>query len=254
MGEIEVFQVFEEFSLPTGKTFQCRKGYWIVRDDLQSVTCVHKGEKAEYSLERLNLSNETDVMENIGFLNESSFFLLIIRSKNPMLFIVPFDSQCEYSIVDLNCLYFHLNVRDVFSPYDGVFCVISKEGISLHSLKLDCLYSYNAKIMRSCHDGDLLCCGNRNALWIHQFARNGKSYQLLDTTTDNVGFPLKIIARGRSAYLFRIAGGSPSVVKLTFRAKGRMANHPNICDLHSSDACVYSIINRNNHFILYRKL
>ena len=29
---------------------------------------------------------------------------------------------------------------------------------------------------------------------------------------------------------------------------------PDICDLHSSDTCVYSIINRNNHFILYRKL
>lgn len=232
MNQADVFRVFGRFPLPPGMVFSRGRDFWIVSDDLLSALCIFEGQRIDVSLEQLHLTKDDDSLKNIGLLeNLKSAFVFVLKGKLPILFVISLDTgKCDS--IQLNCLYFHTNILDVFSPYSGVFCVISEQGLSLHTMKLDCLDSCPAKISRYCIGGDMVAYGSRGKFYIHHFMDSGPSYLLLDSTTDAFGFPRILMTRGNVVYMIRDDGGYPVVVKLSFTPEERVhACHPSVCSL-----------------------
>ena len=234
MNKSSVFRLFEKFPLPAGTVFSRGRDFWIVSEDRQFALCIFEGERIEVSLEQLSLQKEHDVVKNIGMLeNGKNVFVFVVKGKVPIMYVLSLETKrCDS--IQLNCLYFHTHVLDVFSPYSGVFCVISEQGLSLHTMALDCIDSCRTRITRFCFGDNMVAYGSKGKLYIHHFIENGPSYLLLDSSSDVFGFPKIIVTRNNVIYMIRDDNGYPVVLKMSFTPEERVhACHPNICNLKS---------------------
>jgi hypothetical protein len=181
----------------------------VIRPDLQTLFCIQDGPPIPLTLSRLCLDPTTDTVTSIGFLTpDRDVFLFVARRKAPVLFFVRRDSD-RFRSLALNSLSFHSNVLDTFSPYTGTFCIISREGLSLHTLDLDCLFELRFTVTGYCFWGEFIAAGSPASITIHQFA-SGSHYELLKFDPDVLGFPRMIYANNQVLTL--VSGSDPIVV------------------------------------------
>lgn len=230
----EVLLVSEEQELPEGTTITNKDGVWIISDDATKLTVFHDQSVSTFSLSSLAAKENTFEVKNIGFLNDNKVFIYAKR-QDKLILIVVAREECDPLTILLDTFYFHNSILSVFSPYKGVFCVISREGLSLHNEHCVCLYTHRSVIKRCCYDDEMVIYEDNSRLVVHHLASDGTNYQLLELMPQLMPFPEKISAKfGKSLLLLGEFQGMILLFKIAYkRNQLNTACHPIMCNISS---------------------
>lgn len=198
----EVFKFISEQNLLEGKKILSSNAVWSFSPSL-SILCFNTGTiKGEYAITEFHLNPSTDKIINAGFIEDfKKIFVFCHRNKSPTLLLIYLDeinqNPKRYSTVLLSSLYFHNIVYNVFSPFQDSFCVISREGISIHSVNdLSVLYEkqYITNAILNCffHE-NLVAISDQKWLSFYRFSSKDKCEKLIKFKQNQASISLKYI-------------------------------------------------------------
>jgi hypothetical protein len=186
------FLLKNQIALPPGEIIITLDGLWIVSPDFLTLTFFADPISLSYNLSVFLLDFGKSPIKNLGFLNtRKDLFIFVSCTDSPKLLLYFYSSSITRT-VPLDSLHIHNAVLDVFSPYDDVFCVISRQGISLHSPNLFLLFSYSCDVHDYCFSANMVALGTRGVMFIYHFEKGVTPYLLLKVRADVFGFPTQI--------------------------------------------------------------
>lgn len=183
----EVFKYISEQNLPEGKKILSSHTVWTFSPNLATLSFNTGKISGDYSISEFHLNPSTDKVVNAGFIEYlKKIFIFCFRNKNPTLLLLYLDESNpnpkKYLTVLLSSLYFHNIVYNVFSPFTDSFCVISREGVSIHSIyDLSVLYEKHwitNAILSCCFHENILAICDQKGLSIYQFSSKDKCERL----------------------------------------------------------------------------
>ena len=243
-------------SIPIGTQIFSDGGLWVIHDDLQTATFYGSKAPISYSINDLNLKDGDEVKQVNYIVGRSVIFFFAIRSKIPTGFLVDTKNSDDSFMprtlsFSLNCLNFHCNIISAYSPIEGCFCVISKEGISLHDTHLRKLFDLQMKIQKCCMFNNFLELSSKKEMIIYKFDNEQYYRPICKYQTSSFGFPEKMIILSTCILLVYSDGNNmPQIQKITIEDR---SGQQFICEPH-----IYSLINfgfdtnlTNIKFLLY---
>ncbi|KAK8887915.1 hypothetical protein M9Y10_038974 [Tritrichomonas musculus] len=222
----EVFKFISEQNLPEGKKIVASNAIWCFASNLSTVFVSSGSFSGEYSLRDFHLNPSTDIIKGAGFIEYfKKIFIFCHRNKSPTLLLLYLDESSpspktkKYSTILLSSLYFHNLVYNVFSPFQNSFCVISREGISIHSIDdLSVLYEkywITNMILNCCFHNDILAICDQKLLSIFQFSSKDKCERIAKIKPNSPDIILKrIFSCNNSVYLISINSSQKILIKL----------------------------------------
>jgi hypothetical protein len=105
----------------------------------------------------------------------------------------------------------------VFSPYESASCVVSQEGMTLHTASLSCLYSYTNAITDCCYCDDILAIGFVGSISIFLFEPNSTPRPLFLVESDPIGFPCAIKREPHFLILVYLTEGVVTRLRFSFK-------------------------------------
>jgi hypothetical protein len=214
MSRVPVFRVVSESPLPPGPAFLGRDSLWIVSPDLQLLTRIHSGGTSTRSISALALDASRDRVRNVGFLlPPTRIFLFVTRGSSPVLYFLRADSRAlKIRSLALDFFSFHNCVLAVCSPYGGSFCVVSRQGLTVHDLDLDPIHEVRAPVSDCCFYGSAVVAGTREAFTVYQFASDGTRHDLIRFPAESLGFPRMIFYNEQVMTIVCSSPGEPVCV------------------------------------------
>jgi hypothetical protein len=137
--------------VPDGQSFITAHGIWTVHTDLRSVTLTTADKSIDYDLSDLDVSPQ-DAIHSVNFLQPGrSLFVCATRSSVPTGFIVDCDPPpARVQSFELDTIMFHQSILAAFSPCETAICIVSKEGITVHSHTLRRIFHSMAAVSSCC--------------------------------------------------------------------------------------------------------
>ena len=183
----EVFKYISEQNLPEGKKILSSHTVWTFSPSLATLSFNTGKNSGEFSITEFHLNPSSDKIVSAGFIEYlTKIFVFCYRNKSPTLLLLFLDESNstpkKYSTILLSSLYFHNIVYNVFSPFTDSFCVISREGISIHSVyDLSVLYEKHwitNMILSCCFHENVVAICDQKGLSIFQFSSKDKCERL----------------------------------------------------------------------------
>ena len=199
----QVFKVLNEKTVPSGKKIISSGALWCFSADFSVLSIYINDLIIQRSILSLNL-NSNDKIINAGFIEPNDkIFLFLIKNQIPILYFINIKEQDEDVVsFTLSSLHFHNNIINVFSPFKNSFCIISKEGISLHNAEdLSVMFDTQTPIIRACFDKSILLVQNRKKIFLLQFLKEKVLTLFQTTNTQPPLCPLKIFLCQNSAFV-----------------------------------------------------
>jgi hypothetical protein len=141
--------------LPPGQSFFTARGVWTVDADLRSLTHSTGRSPTRFDLKELDLT-ASDTIHFIDFIEQDRFiFIHATRSAVPTGFLIslapvkpPVPQVRSFA---LNTVMFHRTIQAACVLCETSICIISGEGISLHTVGLKHICHFICPVMRCCY-------------------------------------------------------------------------------------------------------
>lgn len=188
----DVLNFITKKPLPEGQEFSGSYGLWIVNQEYTKLSFFAKNFQDDYSIKGLGLDPKEDHIKNISWILIKKKILIFLENQGEfrvILYDIRFndffrDSKRKITL-KLKGVFFHQHIHMVFVPFQGSFCIISQEGISIHTSKLVHAYFLGMTITRCLFDRDIAVLMNGNDITIHQFSDSAKDVQLVRFPTND---------------------------------------------------------------------
>ncbi|OHT02862.1 hypothetical protein TRFO_06900 [Tritrichomonas foetus] len=201
----EIFKICSEQQVPEGHKIISSNALWCFSTKLSSVTIMAGKETKEINLSFFKLSPQSDKLVNAGFIDYmKKVFIFSNHNGNPTLYMIFLDAEKpKYLSIMLSSLHFHYYIYNVFVPFPNSLCIISREGISLHSPDDLSLYFERKidNIKNCCFNESLLAVNDRKNLYIFQFLSKDNYLQLVKTKYTSQSFLPKYIIQFKNSAL-----------------------------------------------------
>ncbi|KAK8887931.1 hypothetical protein M9Y10_038990 [Tritrichomonas musculus] len=151
--------------LPEGTKYINKSGLWVIHQDLQEISLYSSTSSSPrlFSAIELQLTPPNDEIKAIDFIEQDQIYIFAIRNKVPTGFFMKIKDDEENDVIylqeeddsfilpntlsfALDSLYFHRQILASFTPINGSFCIVSKEGITLHDQNFQTYFMLNHQI------------------------------------------------------------------------------------------------------------
>ena len=206
--------------IPNGPIFASNDSLFIVHEDFSQITYFSNFQNQIIDIKTAKLDPAKDSVNYVGFMNPEQVYMYATRNKIPTGFIFtlnqgePFISTVNNTNLDgnsfklpktlsfsLSSLVFHRNILASFIPYSDCFCIISKEGLSIHSITLKTIYSFKQFITKCCFINNYLLFSDQFFISIFQFEKDKLPVLKYKNQINDLGAPHTILALSHSLIL-----------------------------------------------------
>ena len=206
--------------IPNGPIFTSKEAMFLVHEDFTQITYFSKMKQQILDIKSTKLDPTRDSVKYVGLLNAEKVYIYSIRNKVPTGFLISlvqndiqvstqnntgFGEQTfklpKIVSFSLSSLVFHKQILTSFIPYPNCFCIVSKEGISIHSITLKTLYSFTTFISKCCFVDNFLLFTDRFFLSIFQFEAEKAPSLRYKKQINDLGAPHSILALSHSLVL-----------------------------------------------------
>lgn len=199
------FILENKVELPKGTKIVSNSGLWLVHEDLPKIslyTSVSASPRV-FLINDLQLVAPNDEVKTIDFIEQGQIYIFAIRDKVPTGFFIKLeeeeiwkndDKYCQVNKSEfiepkvlnfaLDSLYFHRQILTSFVPIQGSFCIVSKEGITLHDLNFQVHFSLIQQITFCLYSENYLYVSDGIKFAIYRF--DLKIYECTDESASNL--------------------------------------------------------------------
>lgn len=220
----DFFQFHSETKFKEGAKIIKSDTLWCISADLSTFSFTTGQLSREISLHKLPLTQSTDQIISIGFLIKySKVFMFANFRQIPTLFILHLSltnsNEIEkFSFLTLSSLHFHNNIYEVFCPFENSICVVSREGISIHSSNdLSVIFEKSAVFnpyLNCCFHKNVLAVTDSNSLAIYQFISKDQCKRLVKIKQDKNKFiPKQLLVNDNHLFLIPMNTTTKFVIK-----------------------------------------
>lgn len=201
--------------IPNGPAFSTSNGMIVIHQDFSKLTFFNKNFSKIVDIKSLNLVQGRDVIHYAGTFNKERIYIYASKNKIPTGFLIAIEekelsgtlpSESSFSFprclsFSLSSIVFHRKILSSFVPFQDSFCIVSNDGISIHSISLKTLFSVTRYVSQCCFVNNFLLCTDRFHVSIFRFAPETTPVLIYSSQISELGSPVSMVALSHSLVL-----------------------------------------------------
>ena len=186
---MEILKLVDPIPIQKGQFFISKCGLLVISNDLKQLSLFSSKKTKKFDLVDIKLKCEDRILL-IDMIEKNVLFIYAIKNEKQIAFLKYFTKNSPQTLTfALDSFYFHRQILYSFSPQKGCFCIVSKQGITLHKLNMQVVFSIIRSIDFCLCSDEFLYISDSERTSILQFNEDFSSTLVYDTNRHISNFP-----------------------------------------------------------------
>ena len=206
--------------VPKGYMYVNENELWILHEDYKQLSLHGEPKRESYSIEEFHIDPKDCQVFFIGNLIRDKVIYISILENGSFygLFLVvscidEIKSFPRHLMFSLSSLLFHRQIMASFVPYEGAFCVVSKEGFSIHSYNMRPVFFLQKSFTGCCFYGKYLLVSDRFHQFVYELKPNSEPKIVYQSMKSSFGTPYKILSLSHCLVMVYSDGNKVSMIQ-----------------------------------------
>lgn len=185
-------------SIPNGKMYSSNDVLCIFHENEPIMTYYTRDSTNSIPLKELDIDATTDRVISVDLYSDSRLFILSSKKNLPIAYFIAIKNTEDSHLPRLmqvccSAVAFHKKILNVFIPKRNVFCIISREGVSFHTLTLKTIYTSMTLVKRYSFVDNYLMLSTSRGVTILEIKDDGTITDVLKDGKLQLSIPITLL-------------------------------------------------------------